>query len=136
MTRPNIFGANIAAVVNRALARHLLAGTLTRTTPGTRDASALTEGQTVGATTESWDIRGFVDDFQGAKVQGNNAGGPAVYGSLVSTGYRNITILGGSLPDSIDPKTGDVVTIEGQDWHILEVSRDPVGATFECVGRL
>jgi len=136
MARPDIFKAKVAKKLNKALGPKVLAATLTRKTAGTRGAGALTAGQTVGASEGTYSCKGFTDDFDASKIQNGKGGGPAVYGSLIEANKRMITILGGSLPDDIDPKTGDVITIEGKDWYILDVFRDPAGATFECVGRL
>lgn len=136
MTRPNLFKANIAKKLAAKLGPKVLAATLTRKAAGTRGAGALTAGQVVGASEVSYTCRGFTDEFDASKIQNGKGGGPAVYGSLIAANLRTITILGGSLPDDIDPKPGDVITIEGADWYVLDVFRDPAGATFECVGRL
>lgn len=43
---------------------------------------------------------------------------------------RKIIILGGSV--SRVPKAGDVVTVQGGSWEIIEIKRDPAAATYEC----
>jgi hypothetical protein len=133
--RPQILGVNMSKIINKAMGPLLLTATLTRTVEGTRSSSALTAGTVVGATTTSWTCKGFTDSYKNNEIMGFRHGGAEVDGTLIKTGDRKIVILGGSLPDDIDPTTNDTVTIEGVIWRIIQVTRDPAAATFTCQGR-
>jgi hypothetical protein len=125
MTRPDLFGADICGAIFDALGDSMLAATLTRTTPGTRAGGALTGGQTVSPTTTVYDCRGMCEDYTTREIDGTN----------VRQGDRKIMLLGGSLPDDVDPQPGDVIAIEGASWKVVRVERDPAGATFSCQAR-
>lgn len=126
MTRPDLFNANIAGAINSALGPLVLSATLTRHTHGTRNPASVTAGLTVGATTTAYPCKGFIDEW-------SKANEPK---TLVEENDRKIVLLGGSLPDAIDPQTGDTITIEGRDYIVTgPVMRDPAGATFTCRGR-
>jgi hypothetical protein len=43
---------------------------------------------------------------------------------------RNVILLGGSF--TVIPKVGDVVTVQGASWEVIEIKRDPAAATYEC----
>lgn len=133
--RPNLFGADIAGQIYKALGNSLLDATLTRVTAGTRDAAALTAGQVVDASSTSYPCKGFIEDYRDGEIDG----------TAIRHGDRKIILLGKSLPDSIDPLPGDVIAIEGESWVIVPaagdgrvargVNRDPAGATFACQAR-
>ncbi len=125
--RPSLFGVPIAKVLASAMGAGLLPATLIRKTAGTRTPGALTGGQNDGDTTATYSCRGFIDSYSQRHAKG----------SLIQEGDRKITLLGGTLPDTIDPQPGDQITIEGGTYTIVgPVDRDPAAATFECQGRL
>ena len=125
MGRPDLFGADICGAIFDALGDSMLAATLTRITPGTRAGGSLTGGQTVSPTTVAYDCRGMCEDYTTREIDGTN----------VRQGDRKIMLLGGSLPDDIDPQPGDAIVIEGASWKVIRVERDPAGATFSCQAR-
>jgi len=132
--RPNIFGANIAAQIAKGLGPLMLPATLIKKTAGTRGAGVLTEGRNVGDSTTSYACKGFVDEYKQSHL---GAGAGREGATLIQEGDRKITLLGGTLPDAIDPAPGDLITIEGETYTIAgPVKRDPAAATFECQGRL
>ena len=48
----------------------------------------------------------------------------------IGSDERKVIILGHEL--GVVPEPEDTVTVEGKDWRIIEVSRDPASATYEC----
>ena len=122
--RPNLFNAQIHKKISSALGKHMLDAVLTKTTAGTRDGSALTGGRTVSENDTTHNCKGFTDAYKETEIDGTS----------IKMGDRKIVILGGTLPDAVDPEPGDTITIEGVEWRIVPsgVMRDPVGATFTC----
>jgi hypothetical protein len=126
MTRPTLFGIDMAGVINEAMGADLLPATLTRPVPGTRAGGSLSGGETVGATSTAYPCRGYCENYRTREIDG----------TLVRVGDRKIMLLGGSLPDAIDPQPGDLIAIEGATWRVVNgVERDPAAATFICQGR-
>ncbi|MHA1859155.1 MAG: hypothetical protein ACTSUU_06890 [Candidatus Thorarchaeota archaeon] len=113
---PNIFGANIDREIANALGPLVFSLTLTKSEPSTR--TDVTDGRTNVET--SYIGRGFIDDYRDSRIDG----------TIILTGDRVVTILGASI--SIVPEPEDTVNIEGQNWKIIKVARDPAGATYEC----
>lgn len=120
--RPNLFNANIAGKIATGLGKHMLAATLHRKTPGTRDPADPTAGLTVGASVADYGCRGMTADYTDKQIDG----------TLIKVGDRKILLLGGTLPDVIDPAPGDDITIEGRRWVVIRAQRDPAGAGFTC----
>lgn len=120
MTLPNIFGANIAQIINTALGPLVFDQTLIKVT-SIRDPSDSTKRI---QTKVQHACKGFVDDFKDAYVNG----------TTVKITDRKIIILGASLPDGIVPTAEDEIIAEGITFKIVAngVLRDPAGATFEC----
>jgi hypothetical protein len=126
MGRPNLFGANIAGAILSALGPGVLDATLVRRTAGTRPVGQVTAGLTSGETQVSYPCKGFIDEWGKFRTEA----------SLTEENDRKILLLGASLPDDIDPRPGDLITIEARTYTIIgPVDRDPAGATFTCRGR-
>lgn len=117
---PNIFGANIASIVNRELGPLVFDQVLV-TTARTEDPADSTK--IISVETEHA-CKGFIDDFADEWVNG----------TTVKVTDRKIVILGDSLPAGIVPEPGDKITAEGKRFTIVKdgVRRDPAGATYEC----
>lgn len=132
--RPNLFNANISSKIARGLGKHLLLGYLTRIIPGVRNSAALTGGETVGQTSQSWTFRGLSEEYDDHELMGFRSRGERMGGAIIQGALRKIIILGGTLPDDVDPMPGDILTFEGSAWRICSdgVKRDPAGATFTC----
>jgi len=134
--RPNLFGANMARKIAHGLGRHMLVCYLTRPIAGARNPAALTAGTTVGASSQSWTCRGMAELYSDHEIEGFRFRGSMLDGTLTRASMRRVTILGGSLPDDVDPQPNDVITIEGAAWRIDGalggVERDPAGAVFTC----
>lgn len=116
---PNIFNANIAKQIYREFRKHTFKVTLEKITGGTRSSSNPTS-RTQSTTTYTG--RGFVDDYETKHIDG----------TIVLQGDRKVIIFGASLPSSVVPKPGDRTTIESETKTIVNVIRDPAGATYEC----
>lgn len=99
--------------------------TLVKTTPGTRTPGSLADG--TNPTTTSYTCKGFEERKLSAYVSPTTA----------RVKQLTISILGGTLPDGVEPKAGDRITSQGVTYTIAPdgVSRDPVGAMFDCVVR-
>lgn len=123
--RPDIFNADIAGEILDALGDEVFDATLTRTTPGARDPSNLAGGASVGASTASYACKGFVADYRASEIDG----------TIIRRGDRKVILLGASLAETFDPQPGDAVAIEGGAWKVINVERDPAGATFTCQAR-
>jgi hypothetical protein len=113
-----LFGINIAETVFSAMSGQLKAGTLTRTTPGTRIPGRETAG--TQPTQVSYSFEGFVND--------KAKSGP----NVSQTTGKTLVILGASI--TVIPEAGDVVSVadEPVNYKLMElVSRDPAHATYE-----
>jgi hypothetical protein len=118
---PNLFGIDIAGEIAKAFSGQLLSGTLTKTIPGTRTPGNLTGGN--NPTSVPYSFEGFIEN----KTEVRKGG------TLVSSGGKMVSILGGSLPAGIVPASADEVTIEGTTYKILAIEgRDPAAALYEC----
>ncbi len=120
---PNLFGLNIAKIVNDSitLAGGVLSGTLTKPVAGTRTPGSLTGGTNPTTTTHTFE--GFIEDKTETRREG----------SLVSEGGKFVSILGDSIDPVAEPNQGDEILIESITYRILAiVGRDPAAALFEC----
>ena len=96
---PNIFKANIAKVVNKALGTLVFDQVLTKAVK-TEDPTNSTKIVTVET---PHDCKGFIDEFKDEWVNG----------TTVKVNDRKIVILGDSLPIGVVPEPGDKITAEG-----------------------
>lgn len=119
---PDIFKADIAGKINKALGNLVFDLTLTKVETGTRTPGALTGG--TNPTETGHTVKGFVDEYKDYQIDG----------TLIQRGDRKVVILGGSLSSGVIPEPGDKITAEGQTRTIVEdgVKRDPAGATYTC----
>lgn len=118
---PDIFGEDIAGIINEELGDLVFDVTLTKVTPGTRGAD---ETAGTNPTESSSTCKGFVDEYKDREING----------TTVLVGDRKIVILGDSLPSGTVPKPGDKITAESVTRTIVKggVKRDPAGATYTC----
>lgn len=120
---PRLFGLDIAALVdaNIQAAGGVLTGTLTKPTAGTRTPGDITSG--TNPTTQSYSFRGFLESRSQIRING----------TLVRAGGQVLSVLGASLPDGIEPESGDTAVIEGTTFQINAVAdRDPAAALYQC----
>lgn len=116
----SLFGIDIAGEIAKgfAAAGGLEAGTLVKTTIGSRDASNLTAGPSTS--TSSFSLQGFIDKGQ-VRLPTSR---------VVVTG-NFMTILGGSVDSDAVPEVNDKVIMEGSTWELTELmERDPAAATY------
>ena len=118
-----LFGVDIAKEINKGLGPGLPDATLTIVTPGTRTGGALTDGTNPTTTTHA--AKGFMDDYEDFQIDG----------TIIQRGDRMVVLLGDSIADGVIPAPGDRVTIEGEEFNIVNVKRDPAGATYTCQAR-
>lgn len=116
-----LFGIDIAQQLANAMGPGLLPGTLVKITHGNRVDGSLTAGR--AATTASYTYKGILDDYTDRQRED----------SLIQLGDRKALILTKTLSDiSIEPVPGDQITMSGDTYRIIKVTRDPADATFEC----
>jgi len=126
MAGNNLFGADIAGQLNKAMAASFLPCVLIKVTEGGRDAANPAAGKSTSEASHS--CRGFLDKYQAGQFrQGFTEAG----GTLVKEGTRKALILGNSLPNGIVPEPQDKFTVEGTTFIIVNVTRDPDKATYE-----
>ena len=121
---PNLFGLDIVGIIAReiAAAGGVLAGTLTKTTPGVRTPGDLSGG--TNPTTTSSGFRGFLENRDNVRLPGQ----------LTAVSGRVLVILGGTLPAGVVPEANDSAVMEGETFSIVSIlKRDPAGATYECL---
>lgn len=100
------------------------AATLTKTTPGTRTPGSLGAG--TNSTTTAHSCEGIVKLFDAGLIDG----------TIVRREDRKINLLISSLPDGVEPKPGDTITIQGATYTVLgDVGRDAAKFMFTCHGR-
>ena len=120
---PILFGTDAAQILAAAMASAggVLDATLTVTTSSVRQPGQLAGGTHPVCT--DYRCKGFVDRRTTATRSG----------TLVRTSGTVVTLLGDTLPDSIVPRPGDTVTIEGTTYTIVDdgVSSDPFAAAYE-----
>lgn len=122
MTIPDIFKKQIAKKINDKLGPLVFEFTFHKVVPGTRGAD-LTAG--TNPTETDYTVNGFVDVYKDFVIDGNR----------IKNGDRKIILLGDSFPTGVEPEPDDKVTAEGVKRTIINVKRDPAGATFECQSR-
>ncbi len=116
---PNLFGQDIAKIVNDALGSGLLDATLTKVTGTTRQANRT--GGTVESTT-SHTCKGVMEDYTARQIDG----------TIVQVGDRRVLLLGASISPAAVPEANDRITIEGETLYVLRVERDPAAAAYVC----
>ena len=119
---PNLFGLNIASILNDALnsAGGLRPAVLTKSVNGTRTPGSLTAGN--NPTTTTHNCQAYVERST-----------ERVAGTLVETGGMVVGIIGASIAPSAEPEPSDIVTVDGVDYTIDEISEvDPARALFIC----
>ena len=114
---PNIFNADIAGKLNQAMGSLVFDIVLIKRRDSER-AQNLTGGRDSVET--SYSCKGFVDDYKEYQIDG----------TLVKRGDRKVVILGGSF--SQIPEVNDFTVAEDETRKIINVTRDPAGATYEC----
>ena len=112
----NNLGVDIAQLLNKHLGSSLLPCTLTRYTAGARTTSTSGRSQTVSTST----AKGFVEDYDESHVDD----------TIVQRGDRKVVVLGDSISPTVTPEQGDLVTIEGGQYKVVRVMRDPAEATY------
>lgn len=108
-------------LINKAMGKLLLEGTLTKVSRSTRTPGSLTSGPS--KTETPYTFRGFYEEYRDGVIDG----------ALIKDGDRKVIILSNSLSSAVVPEKGDTITLEGETRTITgEVKRDPAGATYRC----
>lgn len=117
---PTLFGVDIAGIIGSQLGPQVLPATLHVRGPSSRNPLDLSAGNTSADVDHA--CRGFTEIRSSARMAEG----------VVREGGRVVTILGGTLPAGVEPKSDHGVTIEGIRYRIVEVVRDPAAATYVC----
>ena len=118
---PDLFGLDIAGIVNNALtsAGGLVSGTLTSYTPGTRSVNR-TGG--TNPTSTSHTFQGFVEVQDGRQTEAVVSPATEVF----------VNIMGASVDPVAVPKVNDQVTIDGSTYTLTKLaSLDPAEALYK-----
>lgn len=122
MSDITLFGVDIAAEINSAMAADLLPAILHKVSAGTRTSGQLTSG--TNPTETDYAARGFIEEgFVREGVTNDD-------GSLVTKVRRRVILIGDSIAGAAVPQANDKVTIEGVKHRVLEVKRDPAKAMY------
>jgi len=116
----NLFNADIAGKLAKALGPKLLPFVLRKVTPGTRSTSDPSAG--TNPTTRNYPCRGILESYRDSQFDG----------TIIQRGDRKALLLGGTLPTGTFPTSGDVVVAEGSEFKVVAVDRDPDAATYSC----
>lgn len=116
-------GLNIPDLVNENLGGSLLDATLRKVSQGARDPSDPTAGRS--PTTSDYAAKGFIDSQDRRKFDG----------TLVDDGTKTVVLLGASIEGSQVPTPSDRIIIEGTEYNIVNVDRDPASATYTLTVR-
>jgi hypothetical protein len=114
----NLFGVDIAGIVNTVIAPQVLSATLIKVTA---EADPVNPTGAPTETTTSYACRGFLDSYDQSRIDG----------TLVEVGDRMALIFGNSIASGVVPESGDQLTIENTTWEVISVMRDPDAATYE-----
>ena len=117
---PELFGVDIAGIVNDTVGSGLLPATLHHVTQGER-GSDVTAGRSQSIT--DYQTTGVIGSYNERFVDGSN----------IRSGDRRITLMGEPLP--VEPQPGDRVNIEELTFTVVSVRQDASRATFVIQGR-
>jgi len=113
---PDILKAGIARQVRQALGGLLFPVVLIRVKSGVRGDT--TAG--INPISTEYPAKGFLSSYRVSQIDG----------TLIQVHDRKAIILGDSIP--VAPLPGDRIRVEGRDWTVITVTRDPAGATYSC----
>lgn len=115
----NLFGADIAGQLARALGAGLLAGTLTKVTEGARSGNSTT----APAKTETgYSFKGYPESLDQLRD-----------GSVLQDAQGAVFLLGDTLPSGIVPEPGDFIAVANTaKSRIIKVTADPELAGYLC----
>ncbi len=118
---PDLFGLDIAGIINTEIANAggVLAGTLTKTTPGARTGGQLTGG--TNPATSAHAFNGFVETKEDRRP-----------GQVGAMSMAVVTVLGASVSPAAVPEVNDTAVLDGVTYTLVELlSGDPATAVFE-----
>ncbi len=118
---PDLFGLDIAGIINDAFTGQLVSGTLAEVGVGTRSNSDPTGGRAQSETVHTF-TDGVMTSYTDREING----------TTIKAGDRNILIITGTLSSpEIEPEANWKVNIEdGKNWRIVIARRDPAAATW------
>jgi hypothetical protein len=121
MSPPNLFGLDIAGIVESAIsaAGGLLPATLIVVTPGTRTPGSVSAG--TNPTSTDYACKGLVSDYAVGQIDN----------TLVQQGDRKVLLIARSIGGgAVEPKPSDRVTIESRTYTVIAVTRDAAAAAY------
>lgn len=124
MSNITLFGVDIAAEINSAMAEDLLEAVLHKVAAGVRTPGQLTGG--TNPTETPYGARGFIEEGFVNEGRKNDEG------ALVTITKRRVILIGDSIEGAQEPAENDFITIEGMKHRVIAVQRDPARATYTC----
>lgn len=122
-----LFGVDISGIIADQIGPAVLAVTITREPrDGSRQAGNLTGGLVKGAP-QSWECRGFWEDFTGTPPPGVE----------ILLNDRKAVLIGDTIPPEALPLLADdAISCEGQTLYMVKLlARDPAAAVFTLLCR-
>lgn len=117
----DLFGVDIAGILNEAMGEGLLDGVLFQPEIGVRTAGQLSKGPDLTYTTLTF--KGF------AEIREYDGRDQALIGIIDA----EVGILGDSISGGAVPKVGDLASIDGGRYTLRRVNGDPARAMYLCL---
>ena len=115
-----ILGTDIAGILRTSLRGMLLDATLTKISAGSVDPNNIGAGPAITET--DYTAEGFVESYDENRIDG----------TIVQEGDRLVILIGESIQSFVVPEPQDKITIESVTYTIVQVTRDPDAAIYEC----
>jgi len=117
-----LFGVNISKLIKDNIGPGVLDAVLTVVTQGSRTGGNLTGGK--NPTDVDHACKGFIDSQETRDANG----------TLVNDGTRTIVLIGDTINGGATaPSTKSRITIEGVEYPIEAIDRDPAAAVYTCI---
>lgn len=115
-----ILGTDIAGILRTSLRGMLLDATLTKISAGSVDPNNIGAGPAITET--DYTAEGFVESYDENRIDG----------TIVQESDRLVILIGESIQSFVVPEPQDKITIESVTYTIVQVTRDPDAAIYEC----
>ena len=118
--RPPVLGIPFASIMSGIFGRGFKPVILRRANAAARVPGMLSAGFAYASET-TWTCRGIVETYSATEIAEG----------LATMDERRVVILGGTLPDGIDPRVNDRVDVDGATYSLVQLdARDAAGASF------
>lgn len=114
-----LFGVDISGIVAKEVGPGLLDAILIKVIAGTRTPLNLAGG--TNPTKPQFTCKGIVEPLSSLRPN-----------SIVADATGAVLLIGDTIQGGQVPETGDEIFIEGTNYTIVKVDRDPAAATYMC----